>query len=461
MSDPTPTSGTVNGTEVRTGRRPRSPSRRRRASTDEIHTEASFARLFEDRFAGRLIYEHMRGRWLVYDQISGIWRTDETGVVLQHILELVEQSNAKSFESHSRLRGIEAIARSSSRIARTAAQFNPDPFLLGTPGGPVNLKTGKLIKPDPGHFITMSTACAPAEIPTPRWLKFLGECTGGSAELIRFLQQFFGYTLTADIREQCLLFVYGRGRNGKGVMLRAQTGILGEYSHRAQIETFTAGTERHPTEIAAMTSKRLVFSSETERGKRWAESRIKDITGGDRLRARFMRQDEFEFDPKFKLIISGNYEPAIENCDEAMRGRFHVVPFDQVFTGDRADLNLDAKLRSEWPGILQWAIAGCLDWQRHGLVIPEKVKAATSAYFERQDVFGHWMEQETVRGADIEDTSARIFRSWTAFAKDNGEDVGSQKSLAEKLQRAGFRGPFVTRRDGKSLRIWHGLKVLI
>ena len=137
------------------------------------------------------------------------------------------------------------------------------------------------------------------------------------------------------------------------------------------------------------------------------------------------------------------------------------MPFDQVFTGSNADRGLDDTLKAEWPGILQWAIAGCLDWQENGLMVPDKVKAATDAYFERQDVFAHWLEQETSRGSDLEDTSARLFKSWSAFAKDNGEDAGKQKSLAEKLQRAGFRGPITTRREGKGVRVWHGLKAII
>ena len=129
--------------------------------------------------------------------------------------------------------------------------------------------------------------------------------------------------------------------------------------------------------------------------------------------------------------------------------------------GAAADRGLDDKIRAEWPGILQWAIEGCLDWQRHGLVVPEKVKAATAAYFDRQDVFAHWIEQETVTGLELEDTSARLFKSWSAYAKDNGENAGSQKSLAEKLQRAGFHGPVPTKRDGKAVRVWRGLKAVI
>jgi putative DNA primase/helicase len=308
----------------------------------------------------------------------------------------------------------------------------------------------------------MSTSCAPSTAAPTRWLKFLDECTAGDKEMQRFLQQIAGYALTGDTREQCLFFIYGRGRNGKGVFTRAIEGVLGTYAHRAQIETFSAGCDRHPTVIASMVGKRLVYTAETERGKRWAESRIKDLTGGDKLRAHFMRKDEFEFQPRFKLVISGNYEPEIENCDNAMRGRFHVIPFDQTFTGAKADRTLDEKLASERAGILQWAIEGCLDWQRNGLVIPKKVREATAEYFERQDSFAHWLQQETrTDRPDFEATNEELFRSWKKFAQDVGEDPKSQKALTEKLQQRGFkREPYPVKRNGKSVRIWKGIKVL-
>lgn len=433
-------------------------SRKTRATTGAEHTEASIARHVARKYEGRIAYEHTRKRWFVY--ANGLWAPDETGAVLRLILCECESTGDKRLEKHARVRGIEEIAKSLPELAITAAHLDGDLYLLGTPQGPVDLRTGQRIACDPRHYITMSAACAPSDMVTPIWTRFLADCTGGDTGFIRFLQQYSGLCLTGDTSAQCLIFIYGRGRNGKGVFVRAISGVLGTYAHRAAVETFTAGVDRHPTEIASMQGKRLVYCSETERGKAWAEGRLKDVTGNDKLRARFMRADDFEFSPAFKLIVSGNYEPAIENCDEAMRGRFHVVPFDQLFTGEKADRHLDEKLKTEWPGILQWCVAGALDWQRNGLVVPEKVRVATAAYFDRQDSFQHWLETECSRAAGLEDSTARVFKSWASFAKDNGENPGSQKSLAERLQRAGFTSS-VTRRDGKGVRLWHGLKVLM
>ena len=436
---------------------PRS-KRTTRASNEHEHTEASVARKIGTKYANQIAYEHTRNRWLIY--CNGIWSQDETGHVLQLLLSECEALGDKRLERHARLRGIEEIAKSLPELAITAARLDFDAYMLGTPDGPIDLRMGKRVEADPLHYITHSAACAPSDIATPIWSQFLADCTAGDASFVRFLQQYAGLCLTGDTSAQCLVFIYGRGRNGKGVFVRAISGVLGTYAHRAAVETFTAGADRHPTEIASMQGKRLVYCSETERGRTWAEGRLKDVTGNDKLRARFMRADDFEYQPAFKLIISGNYEPAIENCDEAMRGRFHVVPFDQVFSGQNADRHLDDKLKAEWPGILQWCIAGALDWQANGLVVPDKVRLATAAYFDRQDSFNHWLETECCRSPDLEDTTARVFKSWATFAKENGENPGSQKSLAERLQRAGFT-PSVTRRDGKGVRLWRGLKVLM
>jgi putative DNA primase/helicase len=214
--------------------------------------------------------------------------------------------------------------------------------------------------------------------------------------------------------------------------------------------------------MASMRGARLVYCSETERGKNWAEGRIKDVTGGDRIRAHFMRQDSFEYQPEFKLFVSGNYEPAIETADPAMRNRFYVVPFDQVFEGAKVDQQLDDKLKSEWPGILAWLVEGCLLWQAHGLVTPAKVRAATDEYFERQDVFAQWLAQETVAGSGLSDHTERLFKSWTSFAKDNGEDPGTSKTFAERMLRAGFKkkDSFALVPGGKKLRGYSGLKGL-
>jgi putative DNA primase/helicase len=171
-------------------------------------------------------------------------------------------------------------------------------------------------------------------------------------------------------------------------------GILGDYHRTAPIETFTASnSDRHPTDLAGLRGARLVSASETEEGRLWAESRIKQLTGGDMISARFMRQDFFDFLPAFKLFITGNHKPSLRSVDEAIRRRFHLIPFAVTIPPEERDPDLKVKLEAEWPGILAWLIQGCLSWQASGLRPPQAVQEATAAYLEAEDAIAAWIEE--------------------------------------------------------------------
>ena len=210
---------------------------------------------------------------------------------------------------------------------------------------------------------------------------FLDEITDGDTELQSFLQRVFGYSLTGSTREHALFFGYGTGRNGKSVLIDTVSGIANDYHIVAPIETFTAsGHERHPTDLAGLRGARLVTAIETEEGRRWAESRIKALTGGDKISARFMRQDFFQYKPQFKLVIAANHKPSLRSVDEAIRSRFNLIPFLVTIPLDQRDLQLGETLKAEWSGILQWMIDGCVSWQELGLAPPKSVTDATTAY---------------------------------------------------------------------------------
>ena len=250
-------------------------------------------------------------------------------------------------------------------------------------------------QPDPADGITRQTAVSPSFDAAPVWENFLREATNGDVEMIRFLKQWCGYSLTGDTREHALLFVYGPGGNGKSVFLNTVAGILGDYATTAGMDTFAATrSDRHPTDLAALRGARFVSASETEEGRAWAEARIKAMTGGDLISARFMRRDFFTYKPQFKLTIVGNHKPVLRNVDEAARRRFNIVPFEYMPASP--DLALEERLKAEWPAILGWMIEGCADWHKNGLLRPERVAAATAAYFGEQDIFGHWLEDECI-----------------------------------------------------------------
>jgi putative DNA primase/helicase len=284
------------------------------------------------------------------------------------------------------------------------------------------------------HFIE---PCLPYPIPT--WRAFLHRVTGGDPELIAFLQRLAGYALTGSTREHALAFLYGTGANGKTTFLDAITGCAGDYHRTAPIETFTASsTDRHPTDLAGLRGARLVTAVETEEGRRWAESKIKALTGGDRVAARFMRQDFFEYVPQFKLIIAGNHKPGLRSVDEAIRRRFHLVPFTVTIPPEQRDHEIGDKLRVEWPGILAWMIEGCLEWQRIGLAPPAAVTAATAAYLEAQDAIAAWIDDQCERNPNAWERSATLFASWKAWAERSGEPAGDTKRFRDRLETRGI-----------------------
>jgi putative DNA primase/helicase len=353
-------------------------------------TQDDVASTFARRFAGALRYCHHTGSWFRWAETH--WSRDETALAFQFVRRLVHELSVgcdpkelKEARKVSFAAGVERFAQGDTSLAVTINHWDGDPFLLGTPAGTVDLRTGTLRPPDPAHGITKLVAVGPStRAECPLWMLFLHETTSGDEGLIRFLQQWCGYSLTGITREHALVFVYGPGGNGKSVFLNVVTGLLADYAQTAAMDTFTASKgDRHPTDLAMLRGARLVTASETEEGRAWAESRIKQMTGGDPVTARFMRQDFFTYQPQFKLMIVGNHKPVLQNVDDAARRRFNLVPFTRK--PERPDRELEGKLKAEWPGILRWMIDGCLDWLQNGLVRPAAVQAATAAYFDEQD----------------------------------------------------------------------------
>ena len=358
--------------------------------------------------------------------------------------------------------GAERLARSDPRHSVTQKHWDLDPWLLGCPGATVDLQTGEARTPNAADYITRLTSCAPADDETcPRWQAFLEEASGDDAEMIRFLQQFCGYSLTGITREHALLFLEGPGGNGKSVFINTVLGVLGEYAQVASMDTLAASkSDRHPTDLARLRGARLVSASETEEGQALAEARIKILTGGDPITARFMRQDSFTYLPLFKLMIVGNHTPALRNVDEAMRRRINIVPFNRK--PKFVDRELEKKLRAEGPGILRWMINGWVDWMRNGLIRPCSVVNATADYFIEQDVFGQWLADECMVEVGNEarwELTGDLFESWRRHAGKAGEEPGNANRFAQNMLRHRFTKAIVKDR-GKSTRIWRGVALM-
>lgn len=338
---------------------------------------------------------------------------------------------------------VASLARSNDELAAVVGQWDADQWLLNTPGGMVDLSTGDLLSSDPLRYCTKSTAATPAPAGTdaPVWRAFLARIFRHDPELIPFVQRALGYSLTGSTREHALLFAWGEGGNGKGVLLNTALGIMGEYGQPAGLDTFLASnSDRHPTDMAGMRGSRLVVATEVSAGKSWDESKVKTLTGGDKIRARFMRQDEFTFDPQFTLWVSGNHQPAVKSADEAMRRRLMLIPFVQNIGPEERDSGLTAKLKEEWPAILRWMIDGCLAWQREGLNPPQSVLEASKEYLDREDVFGTWIEERCTRDLRAEYTPlADLYRSYGEWRAANGLQPETNRALAGRLVERGFR----------------------
>jgi P4 family phage/plasmid primase-like protien len=347
---------------------------------------------------------------------------------------------AMMLTSANKMKSVLRFLQSSRELTATPEAFDTNPWILNTPGGTVDLKTGLLGPSDPELMCSKRTAV----VPDPSrgltlWDRFLDEATAGNKDLQRYLQKWAGYALTGLTIEQKFLFIWGPGGRGKGTFLRAIGGILADYHTQASMDTFAAANgEKHPTDLASMLGARMVTANETQDGKRWDEARVKELTGGDRVSARFMRQDFFEYKPQFKLFFIGNFRPEIRNVDAAMRRRLYLVPF--VTEPKLRDLQLDDKLQAEeWPAILSWMIEGCLLWQREGLVsVPGVVREATDEYFGEQDSFSRWIQDCTVES----DENTRItsaFQSWREWAGRKGEWVGTERRFTNGVLNAGLK----------------------
>jgi putative DNA primase/helicase len=240
------------------------------------------------------------------------------------------------------------------------------------------------------------------------------------------------------------------------VFMSTIRGILGDYHTTAPMDTFVMSHQSgHPTDLAGLIAARLVTAAEIDEGKTWAEAKIKSITGGDEISARFMRQDFFTFVPVFKLMIAGNHKPRLRTIDEAIRRRMRLIPFNVTIPRDERDKHLAEKLKAEWPAILRWMIDGCLRWQAEGLNPPPAVADATDEYLSAEDSLNTWIEEKCACKPRFEDEAGNLFTSWKGWAERNGEYVGSAKAFGAKLQAKGY-----VRRRANGKTTYAGIQVV-
>ena len=388
----------------------------------------------------RLRYVAVWNKWLQWN--GAHWAFEDTLHAFHLARELCRHAEDAR---HKTVAAVVGLARTDRRQAATTAQWDADPWLLGTPGGTVDLRTGELM-PAPherlhhqDHERHASERAAGAMLSALAGISRTRDSAGqGTPRLpathLRLLPH------RADDRGLAVFPVWLRCKRQERLPAhRVRCGCRLSQNGSQWRCSRSRTSERHPTDLAMLRGARLVTAIETEEGKRWDESKLKALTGGDPIAARFMRQDFFEYTPQFKLLIAGNHKPSFRNVDEAIRRRVKLVPFTVTIPEAERDQELSAKLKAEWPGILRWMIEGCLMWQRDGLKPPAVVTNATDSYLTGQDDLQQFIDDACVVGANEFDSSEHLWDGWTDWAEDHHEFVGTQRRFGDRLEDKGYK----------------------
>nr|MDP9479407.1 phage/plasmid primase, P4 family [Actinomycetota bacterium] len=437
-------------------------------------TDTGNAERLADRHGANLRYCYPWGKWLVYDGTR--WRVDDRGAVVRlakdaarSIFEEAKEAPgdeaakrlgkwASSSLSESKLRAMISLAQSEPGIPVLPEEMDASPDLLNVLNGTIDLRTGELREHRREDLITK---LAPVEYdpdaPAPAWTQTL-ERVLPAPEVRAFFKKLCGYALTGGVSEHILPVLYGTGANGKSTILNALLEAAGEYGMQAAPDLLIAKRSGHPTEVADLFGMRLVASIEVEDGRRLAEALVKSLTGGDKVRARRMRQDFWQFDPTHTAFLCTNHKPEIRGTDNAIWRRIRLIPFTETIPPAEQDKKLPEKLRSELPGILAWAVEGCLEWRREGLHAPEAVRKATAGYRSEMDVIGAFLRDECEAGRDYKASFKAVYDRYEEWCTEGGEKAEARRKFNARLKE---RGQFTDRRSGPGGSYeWHGLQLL-
>ncbi len=435
-------------------------------------TDAANAEFFAHLYGDKMRYDHLRSRWLRWDTH---WWVEDSDAEVRRLAEAaarelyrraaaisdpdtMKKVSAWALSSLQR-KGLDAtvyLAQAQHPLADKGANWDSNPWLLGVGNGVVDLATGQL---QPGQQLDRITKHTDVvfdpDATCPMWEAFLNQIMAGNQNLIAFLQRAIGYSLTGITSERVIFILHGSGANGKSTLLETVRSLLGEYALRTPTETLMVKQQSGiPNDIARLKGSRFVFASETEDGKRLAEALVKDLTGDDVISARFMRSEFFDFKPEFKIWMGTNHKPVIRGTDKAIWDRLKLIPFNVRIPEDQRDKHLADKLREELPGILQWTIRGCLEWQRMGLGVPDEVKQATEDYRAEMDTLAEFLGECCVLHPAARVGTTALYSEYTKWCEGNKEKSLSKQMLFKRLKERGLDN----KRSGGSGNIeWHGI----
>ena len=441
-------------------------------------TDLGNAKRLSTKFGREIKYIPSWKKWLTWN--GKRWEMDETGrtmrlaeeTVADIFIEASSQSDsnraeklfkhAVKSESAGSLHSMVSLASNELGMSVPIKKFDSDHWKLNVANGTIDLRTGQLL---PFTRDDLITKICPVEYDpnakSPVWDNFFHEILDGRLDLISFIYRYLGYSLTGSVREQKLLFCYGTGANGKSTFLNTIQRMLGTYSKQSAPELLLASKSgRHPTEVADLMGARMVVSTEIERGRSFAEASIKQMTGGDPLKARYMKQDFFEFLPTHKLWLAANHKPVIKGNDEGIWRRVFLVPFEINIPEARQDKDLESKLMGELPGILNRVMAGCLDWQRNGLNAPDTVLAATQEYREELDLMKPFFDDRCDIDQEHLINPKNLYNAYVDWCEDNHEYPMKPRFFANLMRERSFKqGRPSKKGSATTYRPWMGIKL--
>jgi putative DNA primase/helicase len=437
-------------------------------------TDTAHAQRFAEAHGDRLRYLHDLGTWLLYR--DPIWRIDRDGGVIRLAMafartrqrEALEIPNRETrervvqfairCESKPNLDRLIALAKSLPPITDTSDDWDANPWLVGAPNGVIDLKSSRLLSGSPARKITLAVSVPFDDTArAPRFEQFLLEIFDGDPEMISFLQRYCGYALSGDTSEQKLVIAHGMGSNGKSVLLGVLSHVFGEYAQNMPFSTIEMrGRSSIPNDLAMLRGKRLITASETNDGTRLNESRLKALTGGDAMTARFLYSESFTFRPTGKFLIAVNHKPLVHDDGEGFWRRMLLVPFLRSFTGAAKDTTLEATLRLEAPGILAWLVTGCRMWQVDGLREPSAVLQATERYREDSDPIADFLSEyvDLVTGENARASAVQsAYQKWADKQGLTKTDRLSSKALGQRLSDR------FTRRHDREGWMYEGIRI--
>jgi len=432
--------------------------------------------------AERLVLRHGKNihfcflmeKWLIWTSIK--WEIDNTSEIIRLAKETVRSiyaeaakikdkdirekivKHATNSEAEPRIKAMIKLACSEYEIPVIPDLLDRDHWLLNVQNATINLNTLKIKYHCREDLITkLCPVKYDKEAVSPLWNKFLDRIMQGNKELTAFLQRAVGYSLTGDTSEQVLFIFYGTGANGKSTFLTTIGKLLGDYACQTPIDTFLIKKgDNIPNDIARLLGVRFVSAVEAEEGKRFSENLIKQLTGGDKVTARFLYKEYFEYLPTYKIFIANNHKLTIRGTDKAIWRRIRLIPFSVSIPPEEQDKNLMVRLEKELSGILNWALEGCRMWQKNGLGYPEEVEEATEGYRREMDVLAEFLEEHCIVNNAAKVQASLLYNAYKDWCEKTGEYIQNQRNMGMKLTEKGF----IRKRGTRGRYYWHGIGLI-